>query len=160
MHVKITTMSENTAPQKGILAEWGLSILIETDAATVLFDAGQGISAARNAASLGVDLSKVDFIVLSHGHYDHTGGLREVLKVIRKEVDVIAHPEIWGARYSKRKKEVSFRYIGVPFCREELESLGARFQLKGGSFALLKTSLLPVKLKWLPDLKKFIGGFL
>jgi len=129
MTIKIITLSENTAPSKGILAEWGLSILIETEDITILFDCGQSISAVRNASTLGIDLSKVDTIVLSHGHYDHTGGLRDVLNVVRKEIPVIAHPDIWQSKYVKRRAETCHRYIGIPFNKEELEDLGASFNL-------------------------------
>ncbi|MGQ9617261.1 MAG: MBL fold metallo-hydrolase [Spirochaetota bacterium] len=129
MTIKITTLSENTAQGKGILSEWGLSILVEIDDTTILFDCGQSISAMRNASVLGIDLSKIDMIVLSHSHYDHTGGLRDVLKVIRKEIQIIAHPDIWQSKYVKRSTEKNYRYIGIPFQREELEDLGASFNL-------------------------------
>ena len=112
------------------LAEWGLSILVETDNLSILLDTGQGISASYNADILGIDLSKIDKIVLSHGHYDHTGGLRQLLRKMRKEIEIIAHPDIWTAKYSSRQEEqASYRYIGIPFSRHELESLGANFNL-------------------------------
>jgi 7,8-dihydropterin-6-yl-methyl-4-(beta-D-ribofuranosyl)aminobenzene 5'-phosphate synthase len=94
----------------------------------VLLDTGSSVSAAHNADILGIDLSKIDRIVLSHGHYDHTGGLRQVLQKMRREVKIIAHPDIWQAKYARRKDEPD-RYIGIPFQRNELESLGATFNL-------------------------------
>jgi 7,8-dihydropterin-6-yl-methyl-4-(beta-D-ribofuranosyl)aminobenzene 5'-phosphate synthase len=124
----ITTLSENTAGAPTLLAEWGLSILIETDTTSILLDTGQGISASHNAGLLGVDLSKVDKIALSHGHSDHTGGLREVLRQIGKEVEIIAHPDIWATKYARRQGQPD-RYIGIPFQRQELEGLGALFIL-------------------------------
>jgi len=128
MQIKLTTLSENTASAPGLLAEWGLSILVETDNYKVLLDTGLGVSAAYNAAILGVDLSAVDRIVLSHGHADHTGGLQHVLKVMRKEIEVIAHPDIWAAKYSRTfsKKE---KYAGIPFVRDALENWRASFRL-------------------------------
>ena len=91
--IRITTLSENTATNAekelglrgSFLAEWGLSILIETDEMTVLLDTGESISATHNADILGIDLAKIDKIVLSHSHSDHTGGLREMLRRIRKK---------------------------------------------------------------------------
>jgi len=127
MQLKITTLSENTA-NYGFLAEWGLSILVEVDELRILMDTGLSFSAVHNAQLMGIDLATVDRIVLSHGHADHTGGLREVLK-ITGEVDVIAHPDIWAAKYVRRDEEKEEQYNGIPFSRMELESRGARFNL-------------------------------
>jgi 7,8-dihydropterin-6-yl-methyl-4-(beta-D-ribofuranosyl)aminobenzene 5'-phosphate synthase len=131
LSIRITTLSENTARNGGFLAEWGLSLLVEVGQTTVLMDTGAGNSAVHNADLLGIDLNRIDAIVLSHGHYDHTGGLREVLRRMKKEVPIIAHPDIWTAKYSRGQGETA-RYIGVPFDRRELESLGAKFQLTAG----------------------------
>jgi 7,8-dihydropterin-6-yl-methyl-4-(beta-D-ribofuranosyl)aminobenzene 5'-phosphate synthase len=127
--VQITTLSENTAGTVGVLAEWGLSILIETGGCTVLLDTGAGVSAAHNAVTLGVDLSRIDRIVFSHGHFDHTGGLPHLLRMMRRGVEVIAHPDMWAAKYAG-DPERQMRYIGVPFAREAAETLGASFLLE------------------------------
>ena len=84
--LRITTLSENTAGHRKLLGEWGLSILLETGESNILFDCGQTISAVHNADALNIDLTKVNRIVLSHGHYDHTGGLPDVLKRIGREI--------------------------------------------------------------------------
>ncbi len=128
MELSITTLSENTAAAGNLLAEWGLCILVETNVANILLDTGQSISAAHNADMLGIDLSKIDKIVLTHGHYDHTGGLRQILRKMKKEVEIIAHPDIWQAKYACHQGQED-RYIGIPFQRQELEYLGARFNL-------------------------------
>lgn len=73
--IKIVCLAENTAADPSVGAEHGLSLYIETSRHRILFDMGQGDLFARNAAALGVDLSEVDLAVLSHGHYDHGGGL-------------------------------------------------------------------------------------
>lgn len=127
MVIKITTLAENTA-DLGYLAEWGLCMFIEADGVKVLFDTGAGIAAVHNAQLFGIDLATVDKIVISHGHRDHTGGLREVLMRMKKEVEVIAHPDIWAAKYTRWQKR-SEAYSGVPFRRELLENLGAHFNL-------------------------------
>ena len=130
MEVRLTTLSENTVARIGLLAEWGLSILVEADNLKILLDTGLSISTTHNAATLGIDLSQIDKIVLSHGHRDHTGGLREVLKRMKKRVEVVAHPDIWASKYSttfSREQE----YAGIPFLREALEGLGASFNLTG-----------------------------
>lgn len=129
MPVRITTLSENTAGEGNFLAEWGLSILVEADSVKVLLDTGKSISTTYNADTLGIDLGKIDKIVLSHGHADHTGGLREVLRrVKKKEIEIIAHPHVWAYRYRRRPGEAD-RFGGMPFQRGELENLGAIFNL-------------------------------
>ena len=131
MEIRITTLSENAVSgrPRGLLGEWGLSILVEKDDRKILLDAGASISAARNGSLLGINWDRIDAIVLSHGHYDHTGGLREVLTRIRKQVQVIAHPDVFGAKFTQISKDESPKYIGIPFQKTELESLGANFQL-------------------------------
>jgi 7,8-dihydropterin-6-yl-methyl-4-(beta-D-ribofuranosyl)aminobenzene 5'-phosphate synthase len=128
MTIRITTLSENTASTSYLLAEWGFSALIEIDSMTILLDTGLSSSVPHNAGILGIDLKKVDRIALSHGHSDHTGGLQDVLRLMRKQVDIIAHPGIWDEKYA-RQNDRTYRYIGIPFQRPVLESLGASFTL-------------------------------
>ena len=71
----ITTLMENTAIEDGFLFEHGLSLHIQTREHRVLFDTGQSNGFIANAGRLGIDLAAVDMAVLSHGHYDHGGGL-------------------------------------------------------------------------------------
>jgi len=126
MEIKITTLSENTA-NHGFIAEWGLSILVEVDGTRILMDTGWGFSAVYNAQLMGIDFDTIDMIVLSHGHRDHTGGLRDILRRRQAPVNVIAHPDIWASKYTRSDKRDEFS--GVPFSRELLESAGARFKL-------------------------------
>ncbi len=127
MEVKITTLSENTAGP-GCLGEWGLCMLVEADGRKILFDTGAGFSAVYNAHLMGIDLATAECIVLSHGHYDHTGGLRDVLTRMHKKIDVYAHPDVWGRKYGRMEVGPE-RYVGIPFPREALEALGANFKL-------------------------------
>jgi 7,8-dihydropterin-6-yl-methyl-4-(beta-D-ribofuranosyl)aminobenzene 5'-phosphate synthase len=127
--MNVVTLIENTAGRTRLLAEWGLSILVQLDRMTVLLDSGESGSVVHNASELDIDLRTIDKIVLSHGHCDHTGGLRELLMAMRKQVEIIAHPDIWDAKYVKRPGKAEYSYIGIPFQREELEGLGASFTL-------------------------------
>ena len=77
----ITSLLENTAARAGIAAEHGLSLYVETATRRILFDMGQTDLFARNAEALGIDLSRVDLAILSHGHYDHGGGLAAFLEI-------------------------------------------------------------------------------
>ena len=78
--MKITVLTENTS-KCGLPCEHGLSLYIETASKNILFDSGQSGLFAENAERLGIDLRKVDLAVLSHGHYDHGGGLMRFLKL-------------------------------------------------------------------------------
>jgi 7,8-dihydropterin-6-yl-methyl-4-(beta-D-ribofuranosyl)aminobenzene 5'-phosphate synthase len=156
MDIKITTLSENTAGQ-GYLGEWGLSMFIETDGLKVLFDTGMGIAAIHNARLLGVHFADADKIVLSHGHHDHTGGLREVLKVMGREIEVIAHPDIWASKYGRRGKNPA-HFAGVPFRRELLENLGARFNLTREPFHLAPNFLTTGEIPMLSDYEEIDSG--
>jgi 7,8-dihydropterin-6-yl-methyl-4-(beta-D-ribofuranosyl)aminobenzene 5'-phosphate synthase len=128
MAIQITTLSENTAGRMGLLAEWGLSILVETDGCRILLDTGLSLSAAYNAVSLGIDLSQIEKIVFSHGHADHTGGLLHILKMVEGQVEIAAHPDIWESKYSRLPGRQE-HYVGIPFARETAEALGASFNL-------------------------------
>lgn len=78
--MKITALLENTTAQPGLATEHGLSLYIETDTRSILFDTGQSSRFAENADTLGKDLAAIRFAVLSHGHYDHGGGLATFFK--------------------------------------------------------------------------------
>ena len=139
MAVRITTLSENSVAVPDVIAEWGFSLLVEIDGLTLLLDTGASNSVIHNAGMLGVDLKKVDKIILSHGHYDHTGGLQNVLRAMRKKIEIIAHPDIWAEKYA-RQQDV-YHYVGIPFQRQVLESLGASFNLSNGPVRFTDTVL-------------------
>lgn len=126
MNVRITVLSDNTVNHPGLMGEHGLSFLIERGDKVLLFDTGQGQVLRTNAERLKIDLSRVRNVVLSHGHYDHTGGLKTVLAQGR-EVSVFAHPEVLGKKLSIRKGQR--RAIGIPWSQAELEHAGAVFHL-------------------------------
>ena len=78
--MKIQVLIENTTARQDLQAEHGLSIYVETEKHKILFDMGQSAAFADNAKKLGIDLSQVDIAILSHGHYDHGGGLKYFLE--------------------------------------------------------------------------------
>lgn len=119
--LSITVIVDNTAENNILIAEHGLSLWIEADNRRVLFDTGQSGALLQNALALGIDLAKADAIVMSHGHYDHTGGLSAVLDMNTKG-SVYCHPVIAVPRYSMRP-DGTHHSIGIPS-----ESLVALFK--------------------------------
>ncbi|AEA47447.1 MBL fold metallo-hydrolase [Archaeoglobus veneficus] len=111
--VRIHILADNKVVQlrpKGLLAEWGFSAAVD---GRVLFDAGQKTAAYNNAILLGLK-PEFDCIVLSHGHYDHTGGL---INFLRSKPKLFMHPDAWLRRFHEGV------HIGMPWCREEIENL-------------------------------------
>ena len=101
--MKLITLVENTCGNTACIAEHGLSIYIETENHKLLLDTGQSDAAVKNASVLGIDLSEVDTVILSHGHYDHSGGILPFSK-LNKTARIImqstaAQPHFNGERY-------------------------------------------------------------
>jgi len=126
MKIKATIVCENCVFHlPGAVAEHGLSIFMETDRGNYLLDTGQGKAIVNNAQVLGIDLRTIKGIIMSHHHWDHTGGLGPVLD-LKGTVDVYAHPDFFKESYSVT--EATVRYIGVPYPRPLLEAKGATFK--------------------------------
>jgi 7,8-dihydropterin-6-yl-methyl-4-(beta-D-ribofuranosyl)aminobenzene 5'-phosphate synthase len=98
MTLRITILIDNRAPE-GLIAEHGFSAWIEVGEQHILFDTGKNGRIADNASLLGIALSKTDFIVLSHGHCDHSGGLPQILRLAPK-AEVCLHPAAVAPRCS------------------------------------------------------------
>jgi 7,8-dihydropterin-6-yl-methyl-4-(beta-D-ribofuranosyl)aminobenzene 5'-phosphate synthase len=134
MEVEITLLSDNAVDKKGLLAEHGLSILLERDEQQILFDVGQGISAVHNAHVLGTTFHSPP-IVLSHGHYDHTGGLIPLARIFPRTV-IFAHPGVFTQRFSFKEKN-NTRDISAPFTRGELKREGVEVHLYNNQYEVL-----------------------
>jgi 7,8-dihydropterin-6-yl-methyl-4-(beta-D-ribofuranosyl)aminobenzene 5'-phosphate synthase len=99
--MKIVTLIENIANEPSLFAEHGLSLYIDTGEKKILFDTGQSDMFIQNAQKLGIDVSEVDVLVLSHGHFDHTGGLYSFLEM-NKKARVYAKKEIFTSKYKDK----------------------------------------------------------
>lgn len=110
-NMRIISLAENTEGKSNCQAEHGLCFYIETDRHKILMDTGQSDLFLRNAEKLGIDLTKVDTVVLSHGHYDHGGGLLPFAKV-NPSARIYVHKDAFGAFYSRGGGE-EIRYIGL-----------------------------------------------
>ena len=124
-NIELTVLCENSvAGPFGLIGEHGWAVGITTSNTRILFDTGQGFGILQNSDVLGFDLSKINAIVLSHGHYDHCSGLPLVLPLSGK-TDVYIHEQGFGRRCHRYKGTV--RDIGIRDQQSSLESLGAHF---------------------------------
>ena len=127
MKIRLTILCENSVGAPfGVIGEHGFACFVETEAGNYLFDTGQGFGIVQNASALKKDLGSIQAIMISHGHYDHTGGLPAVLKM-KSPVDVFGHPDMFLERIWASDDQS--RFVGLPFKRSYLESLGAVFRL-------------------------------
>ncbi|MBQ7864310.1 MAG: MBL fold metallo-hydrolase [Lachnospiraceae bacterium] len=123
MNLKITTLIENLPDKDGKLKfEHGFSAYIEDDGMRVLFDTGQTGVFTENAKHLGIELSETDAVVLSHGHYDHTGGVPALLSIIKEETAIYAGKEFFLPKY-KYLEDGTWKYNGNPFEKQQLPEL-------------------------------------
>lgn len=127
MTIRLTVLCENTVARPfGLLGEHGFACWLETPRGGYLFDTGQGQTLQANASQLGVELGSAKALIISHGHYDHTGGIPQALQACHG-LDVHGHPDMFSIRYWDQSGKR--RFVGIPHRRKYLEALGARFRL-------------------------------
>jgi len=127
LHLTIAVENSASIENASLRAEHGLSIHMELDLGSdgmeLLWDTGaSGDVLLHNSRLLHIDLDAIDQICLSHGHYDHTGGLMAVLQQMKRRIPVLAHPDIFAP---KLKARTVLEYIGLPFIRSQAEAAGA-----------------------------------
>lgn len=110
--LRITVLVENTARPRDLLAEHGLAFWVEADGRNILFDTGQGLALEHNAKVLGIDLAGAHAVVLSHGHYDHTGGLAALPDTFHA-TSVYVHPAAFQSKFGVKDRNA--RFIGAAF---------------------------------------------
>lgn len=134
MSIRLTVLCENSVERvspAGLLGEHGFSCHLETEQGHFLFDTGGGQTILSNSDKLQIDLKKLQGIIFSHGHLDHTGGLQQVLSRRTEQIPVYAHPDLFRARHSSNDNQL--RAIGIPWHKEQLEDMGADFRLAKGA---------------------------
>ena len=131
--MKITTLieNENSHGQENLKTEAGLSLFIETNNLRILFDTGSSGSFADNAEKLSVDLTKVDFVVISHAHFDHTGGLERFFQ-INKTAKVYINEYVKGSYFYK----ILFIKKNIGTDQSLLETYADRFVFVSGDFQI------------------------
>lgn len=107
--MRIVTLIENLVYRQGLVAEHGLSFYIETGHKKILFDTGQSGNFLTNAKALGIDISDIDAVIISHGHYDHTGGLYPFLKVNHK-AKIYIKKEAFYLKFNGTEKFIGIGY--------------------------------------------------
>jgi 7,8-dihydropterin-6-yl-methyl-4-(beta-D-ribofuranosyl)aminobenzene 5'-phosphate synthase len=129
VNLKLRVVVENSASlaDSEIWAQHGLCLFLAIDLGSkrmkILVDAGTSPEVTlHNADALKLDLNDIDQIFLSHGHYDHTGGMIGILKRLNRRVPILAHPAIFSP---KLKVRPFLRFIGPPFSQAEAEDAGA-----------------------------------
>lgn len=115
MSARITTLIENNPDQKQqFLTEHGLALYLEVDGLKILFDTGQSGKFLENAIKMNIDLNTLDYIIISHGHYDHGNGLVELLAKITTKPTLIVGSEFFRKKY-KLLDDGKYRYNGINF---------------------------------------------
>ncbi len=120
--MRVTVLVEDySGYESPFLAQHGVSFLVEKGGKRVLFDTGQSAEPVlHNMGLLGIGPGSIDYVFLSHCHYDHTGGLMGILKAIGRRIPVIAHPEIFRKHFITKPY---LRSVGIPFRKDEIEEL-------------------------------------
>ncbi|GIM29087.1 MBL fold hydrolase [Clostridium polyendosporum] len=120
MVVKITTLIENDVKDKSVLNnEHGLSFYIQVDDINIIFDTGQSGKFIENANKLNIDLKQTNYVVLSHGHYDHSGGFTRLVKEIGNSFELITGEKFFNCKY--KCDGIYYKYIGNNFEKKYLK---------------------------------------
>jgi 7,8-dihydropterin-6-yl-methyl-4-(beta-D-ribofuranosyl)aminobenzene 5'-phosphate synthase len=132
MELVLTILADNQVDRgDGLLAEHGFCLLVAGRDSRMLLDTGQTDVCLRNASRLGVDLSDVKTVVLSHGHYDHGGGLAALTSHLGK-LDVYLHPAAFAAKYARCPGSAEDRHIGLRYDADTLTRMGATVHAEAG----------------------------
>jgi 7,8-dihydropterin-6-yl-methyl-4-(beta-D-ribofuranosyl)aminobenzene 5'-phosphate synthase len=119
--MKITTLIENKSGDKeDLYTEHGLSVYIEVDGKNILFDTGQSGNFIDNADRLDIDLKNLDYVIISHGHCDHSGGFERLIKEINPDIKLYLGNGFFDKKYNLRQSG-EYEYLGNPFDKSFLK---------------------------------------
>lgn len=121
----IVLMEDKYVEKKGLETEHGLSVYMEVDDKKILFDTGQSGKFIDNAKRLDVDLKDLDYVLISHGHYDHSGGLKRLIEEIGPNIELFVGQGFFDEKYSLRDSG-NYEYVGNPFDKSFLQEKGIK----------------------------------
>lgn len=121
MSLKITTLIENNSDKNNVLInEHGLSLYIEINEKKILFDTGQSGDFIKNTEKLKINLDDLDYVILSHGHYDHSGGFMKLVKNTNTSFELIIGNGFFNEKHKLIENE-SYKFNGNSFDEKFLE---------------------------------------
>lgn len=118
--LRFHVLTENRVRKRGLLAEHGLSLWIESGRAQILFDMGQSGVFIHNAGIMGIRLEDADRVIFSHGHYDHTGGFPDFRNKIQSQAKIHLHAEAFRKRYVIKGGKTGPVEAGIPWSFDRL----------------------------------------
>ncbi|CAH2213033.1 MBL fold metallo-hydrolase [Tepidibacter aestuarii] len=128
MSLKITTLIENNLGDNPLLCnEHGLSMYIEVDGVRILFDTGQSGDFIKNVEKLNINLNKLDYVILSHGHYDHSGGFKKLLEKVKSSFKLIVGNSFFDKKY-KLIHGGEYKFNGNSFDKAYVKSHGTHIE--------------------------------
>ena len=130
--MKWTVLVDNRTNNPALQTEHGLSILLETECHRILLDTGASDLLVRNAGKMGIDLSTVDYVFISHGHSDHAGGLKHFMTINDKAKVIVAPDALTGRFYSKRGHLHSITTIWPDISEARLLKMGETCEVAYG----------------------------
>lgn len=140
--MKITSLAENCVYQSPLIGEHGLSLLVENAEHRVMVDTGQGLALRHNMEILGIEPDSIETLFISHGHYDHTGGLSSLLDARKNELEIVIHPAAFKKRYSI-SPDGDLKSIGIASRAKDYEAKGAHFTMTESGAGIQGVDVVP-----------------
>lgn len=149
--MKITFLSDNKTEKAACIAEWGLSILVESKGHKMLLDVGSSEIFARNAKALGIAMDDVEAVAISHGHFDHTEGMEAFVEV-NKKAPVYIHKEAMDEDYAVMNDgSLDPMNDGIRWSEEFVEAIKDRLVLTEGVTKIFDNMTLVGNIPLLPE---------